>query len=54
MKQTLQACTFEDERVRCGRQFRVSADRTSAVRKVRYIEGSKPDTENCRICQISS
>lgn len=40
--------------VRSGRQYRVSADRSSASRKVRYVEGSKPDAENCRICQISS
>jgi hypothetical protein len=42
------------EQVRSGRQYRVSADRTSASRKVRYVEGSRPDAENCRICQISS
>jgi hypothetical protein len=42
------------EQARSGRQYRVSADRTSASRKVRYVEGSRPDAENCRICQISS
>ena len=57
MKQTTQTPSPEmvnAEQVRSGRQYRVSADRSSASRKVRYVEGSRPEAENCRICQISS
>lgn len=36
--------------VRQGRMFRVSADRHSPSRKVRYIEGSQPDQKGCRLC----
>ena len=42
------------EDTRQGRQFRVSADRTSASRKVRYVEGSKPAAGNCRVCEIGN
>ena len=40
--------------VRQGRKYRVSADRTSATRKVRYQEGSRPEKSNCTICDIDS
>jgi hypothetical protein len=40
--------------VRQGRKYRVSADRTSAIRKVKYQEGSQPEKSNCTICDIDS
>lgn len=33
-------------------QFRISADRQSASRRVRYVESSKPDTGLCTICEL--
>lgn len=36
---------------RDGRMYQVSADRQSASRKVRYVEGSLPDQQGCRLCQ---
>lgn len=32
--------------------FRVSADRQSASRRVRYIETSRPDDGSCRLCRL--
>ncbi len=33
-------------------RFRVSADRQSASRRVRYVETNRPDSQNCKICQL--
>ncbi|WP_304640012.1 hypothetical protein [Pseudomonas sp.] len=33
-------------------RFRVSADRQSASRRVRYVESSKPDDGQCTLCQL--
>jgi len=49
-----QADDQELDTVRLGRKYRVSADRTSATRKVRYQEGSQPDAGNCTICDLDS
>lgn len=35
---------------RDGRMFQVNADRSSPSRKVRYVEGSMPDEQGCRLC----
>lgn len=44
----------ELDTVRKGRKYRVSADRTSATRKVRYQEGSQPAAENCTVCELDT
>ncbi|MBE7374446.1 hypothetical protein [Pseudomonas lopnurensis] len=33
-------------------RFRVSADRQTARRRVRYVETSRPDDGNCTLCQL--
>jgi len=33
-------------------RFRVSADRQSGSRRVRYVETNHPDSQNCTICQL--
>lgn len=33
-------------------RFRVSADRQSARRRVRYVESSTPDDGQCTLCQL--
>ena len=33
-------------------RFKVSADRTSASRKVRYVETNRGDAEDCTLCQL--
>lgn len=33
-------------------RFQVSADRSSATRKVRYVETNKGDAEDCMLCQL--
>lgn len=33
-------------------RFRVSADRQSGSRRVRYVETNRPDSQNCTICQL--
>ncbi|MCQ4348781.1 hypothetical protein NGA35_15390 [Pseudomonas stutzeri] len=33
-------------------RFRVSADRQSASRRVRYIETSRPDDRSCTLCRL--
>ncbi len=33
-------------------RFRVSADRQSASRRVRYVESSKPDDGQCTLCEL--
>jgi hypothetical protein len=33
-------------------RFRVSADRQSASRRVRYVESSTPDDGQCTLCQL--
>ncbi len=33
-------------------RFRVSADRQSAVRRVRYVETNRPESQNCTFCQL--
>ncbi|SDT89339.1 hypothetical protein SAMN05216210_0259 [Halopseudomonas salegens] len=32
--------------------YRVSADRRSASRRVRYVEGNRQDPGECRLCQL--
>ena len=32
--------------------FRVSADRRSASRRVRYVEGNRQDPDECSLCQL--
>ena len=33
-------------------RYRVSADRNSARRRVRYVESSHPDDGSCTLCQL--
>jgi len=33
-------------------RYRVSADRQSARRRVRYVESSHPDDGQCTLCQL--
>ena len=33
-------------------RYQVSADRESAVRRVRYVETSRGDADECRLCQL--
>ncbi|PRB80977.1 hypothetical protein [Pseudomonas sp. MYb185] len=33
-------------------RYRVSADRSSARRRVRYVESSHPDDGSCTLCQL--
>ncbi|PNG03019.1 hypothetical protein CXL00_22920 [Stutzerimonas stutzeri] len=33
-------------------RFRVSADRQSGSRRVRYVETNRPDSQSCTICQL--
>lgn len=33
-------------------RYRVSADRRSAVRRVRYVETSHPERGDCTLCQL--
>lgn len=33
-------------------QYRISADRRSASRRVRYVERSRPDDGQCTICKL--
>lgn len=33
-------------------RFRVSADRQSASRRVRYVESSTPDDGQCTLCEL--
>jgi hypothetical protein len=33
-------------------RFRVSADRQSASRRVRYVESSKPGDGQCTLCEL--
>ncbi len=33
-------------------RFRVSADRQSGSRRIRYVETNRPDSQNCTICQL--
>ncbi|NLY57570.1 MAG: hypothetical protein GX071_03490 [Gammaproteobacteria bacterium] len=33
-------------------RYRISADRQSAVRRVRYVETSHPDSGDCTLCQL--
>lgn len=35
-----------------ARRYRISADRQSASRRVRYVEGSTPDTGQCTLCEL--
>lgn len=38
---------------RDGRRFQVQADRTSPIRRVRYVETSVPTNGECKVCQIT-
>lgn len=33
-------------------RYRISADRSSAKRRVRYVESTHPDDGQCTICQL--
>lgn len=33
-------------------RYRINADRHSASRRVRYVEGITPDTGQCTLCQL--
>ncbi|MFA5677161.1 MAG: hypothetical protein WC953_01950 [Pseudomonas sp.] len=33
-------------------RYRISADRQSAIRRVRYVESSHPDDGQCTLCQL--
>ncbi|SDS87286.1 hypothetical protein SAMN05216198_3014 [Halopseudomonas litoralis] len=33
-------------------RYRISADRQSAYRRVRYVESSHPDDGQCTLCQL--
>ncbi|MFZ2288118.1 MAG: hypothetical protein WAV92_00370 [Halopseudomonas yangmingensis] len=33
-------------------RYRISADRASARRRVRYVESSHPDDGQCTLCQL--
>ncbi|WLD58337.1 hypothetical protein NFC81_00745 [Salinispirillum sp. LH 10-3-1] len=38
---------------RDGRRFQVEPDRTSATRRVRYVETCLPTNGDCKVCQIT-
>lgn len=47
----VQTTSSQDERA--GRRFQIEPDRSSAKRRVRYIETSVPTNGDCKVCQIT-
>ncbi|MFC3851822.1 hypothetical protein ACFOSD_04065 [Salinispirillum marinum] len=46
-----QANVAQDKRD--GRRFQIQPDRTSPIRRVRYVETSVPTNGECKVCQIT-
>ncbi|MFY0665761.1 MAG: hypothetical protein JXQ97_14155 [Natronospirillum sp.] len=52
-KQPVQQASVVKSEDRQGRRFQVEPDRTSATRRVRYVETCLPTNGECKVCQIT-